>query len=203
MCRTHLFVLCLAAAALAAGCGGGEEAFTAQGSVPRRALIELGDLPGKAVVAEDLPEPCGPLGVFEPTASDTALSKMFAVRRGKARVKEAVASFENASEAQKAFEALDLRKRKDCILQAILQFSPPGSRLTDEPTRDLPFADEARSTNYVVVPPIPKLPGSFTAVSLRRGSCVAALLVLVEGRRSDAPLTRSLASVAGDLLRRC
>jgi hypothetical protein len=204
MSQKSLLTAMLVFAALVAGCGDGEGASTDHVSGITGVLIDLQDLPGHSQVAEDLPEPCGPLEVFEPKASETALSKMFVVGKDQARVKEAVASFDRTPEARKAFEALDFQNRQECIVQAILQLSPGGSKVGVEPSRDLPLADEARLTNYIVIRPTPENPGSVAAISLRAGSCVAALLVLVEGTRSDEDLVRSLAGLAGDLLeRRC
>lgn len=191
-----LFAALLCAAVLAAfGCGGGDEtSSTPDASKPASLVVGTDDLSGSSLANEPAPKMCGPQPIVEKHGGEAAISKMLLLEG--AKLVEAVGVFKAPAQAKAAYEALNERRRFECIGRAINTLGSSRSTVpgvetsTPEP---LDAGDDGTVVHLVsleeepsgqVAGQEPKPVGSSDVISAQVGRCTMALLVAVEGPES-------------------
>ena len=179
-------LLSLASTAAITNCGGGGRdastgggAGASQQSLASSSLIQSRDLAAGAKPVESLPKgPCNPLEVLGRNEAPTAQSQMFATAR--VRVQEAVGIFAADGPAVAAYDALNAKKRLNCIqetivLQGALQGGVSVKVLS---RRKLSAGDEAQSVPLQLVRLDSGQRNSVEVASIRSGRSVASLIFI-------------------------
>lgn len=188
-------LLAAVSAALISGCGSAP----AEDKNAKQSLITLQDLPTGATVKEEFPEPCAPEPILEEDKkAKVAASQPFGVKE--AELKEAIGMFPGTEKAGDAYDELTSNRRSECIASAMKGFNPPEDTVEPGPVTSLDLADEDWTRQYLLLDPSSKVQGSLDAVTMRSGVCVATLIFLTEGGKTEDGLVQEVAETAADLL---
>lgn len=191
-----LALVCIWAAALT-GCGGGGSSAPTSSAVdssdPQTLLLHAEDLSGGSDSGEAPPESCNPVPILERSDGATAITSVFVV--GSTNVAEAVGVFDTPAKAAEALESLSGPERLNCIGEEIAEASSAKAVNYGNP-KPLDVGDKGSRVHYLASSPR----GSTDVISMKSGSCVAALLIGTEGATSSEPVAGEATEAAGNLL---